>query len=211
MVDGRYVQRFDVLKGVIEPSRTHVEEKPFWRGVPALEELVLSLQVQTTGAFFVRNNLAEMSLEGNLEVAGTLDTPRLSGEIRTSEGSFAIPFLRGRFTVQEGGTVTFVRGKQVPKETPEVNIVGETLFTDNREQEHVITLTLHGPLGQLQPDLHSNTGLNTAQCIALLSTGRTTEEMRAMVGRRQEGRSRRRRWPRPTRRSRPSPATSCRC
>lgn len=187
VVDGRYVQRFDLLKGVLEPSRTHVEGKPFWAGVPWLANMLLGLQVRTGGSVFVRNNLADMTLDMALEVGGTLERTELAGEIRTVEGSFSIPFMRGRFTVQEGGTVAFVRGKSVPKETPEVNIIGETVYTDSREQEHLITLTLHGPLATLGFDLHSNTGLNTSQCIALLSTGRTTDEVRAMVTGRQEG------------------------
>jgi autotransporter translocation and assembly factor TamB len=186
VVDGRYVQKFDLLDKVISPSRTHVESKPFWAGVPLLANLVLGLQVRSAGAMVVRNNLAEMTLDLALEVGGTLEKTELAGEIRTIEGSVSIPFLRGRFQLQEGGTVAFVRGKEVPKETPEVNIVGETVYTDSREQEHIITLTLHGPLGQLTFDLHSNTGLNTGQCLALLSTGRTTDEVRAMVTGRQE-------------------------
>jgi autotransporter translocation and assembly factor TamB len=181
IVDGRYVQRFDLLKDVIEPSRTHVVQKPFWQGVRMLQEMQLALQVRTTGAVFVRNNLADMSLDVALEVRGTLPETRLSGDIRTVEGTFSIPFLRGQFQVQEGGTVSFDPSKEIPSETPRVRIVGETLYVDSREQEHLITLTLEGPLGGLSFDLHSNTGLGKSQCLALLSTGRTTEEVRAMV------------------------------
>jgi autotransporter translocation and assembly factor TamB len=186
IVDGRYVQRFDLLKDVIEPQRVHVVQKPFWRGMRLLEEMQLALQVRTTGAVFVRNNLADISLDVGLEVRGTLPDTRLAGDIRTIEGGFSIPFLRGRFQVQEGGTVSFDPSKEIPNETPRVRIVGETLYIDSREQEHLITLTLDGPLGGLSFDLHSNTGLGKSQCLALLSTGRTTEEVRAMVSGRPE-------------------------
>jgi autotransporter translocation and assembly factor TamB len=186
LVDGRYVQRFDLLKDVLEPQRTHVESKPFWRGVKLLEEMALALQVRTTGTVFVRNNLADISLDVALEVRGTLPDTRLSGDIRTVEGAFSIPFLRGRFQVQEGGTISFDPGKEIPSETPRVRIVGETLYIDSREQEHQITLTLDGPLAGLSFDMVSNTGLSKNQCLALLSTGRTTEEVRAMVTGRSE-------------------------
>jgi hypothetical protein len=186
LVDGRYVQRFDLLKDVLEPQRVHVVQRPFWRGVRMLEEMELALQVRTTGAVFVRNNLADIGLDVGLEVRGTLPDTRLAGDIRTIEGGFSIPFLRGRFQVQEGGTISFDPSKEVPGETPRVHIVGETLYIDSREQEHLITLTLDGPLGGLSFDLHSNTGLGKSQCFALLSTGRTTEEVRAMVTGRSE-------------------------
>jgi len=186
LVEGRYVQRFDLLKDVIRPARVHVESKPFWQGIRLLEEMDLALQVRTAGPVFVRNNIAEIALDVSLNVGGTLQDPRLAGDIRATEGTFSLPFLRGTFQVQEGGTISFDPSKEIPRETPWVRLGGETVYVDNREQEHQITLTLDGPLGQLSFDLQSNTGLGKNQCLALLSTGRTTEEVRAMVTGRSE-------------------------
>jgi hypothetical protein len=184
LVEGRYKEDFDLVRSIFLSPRTHEEAPPVWKGVSLLETMKLELAVDTAGAFSIQNNLAKIDLTGNLEVVGTLAEPRLNGAIRAVAGTFRIPLLRGDYTVQRG-EITFNKLREIPTETPSILIAGETTYLDRTEVEHLITLTVktregHG-IAELGFEMSSNTGLNTAQCLALLSTGRTTDQLRTQL------------------------------
>jgi translocation and assembly module TamB len=181
IVDGRYVQQFELLKNFVIRPRVREESSPFWKDVPLLEDLALDLNVNSTGPVFVDNDLAhQLKLESHLQVGGSLSDPRIGGEITVLEGTFRIPFLRGDdFVALPGGTVRFYQQKPIPDESPELTIQAEKTFLDANEQDHLVTLTIRGPLGALVWDLSTNTGLNRAQTFTLLTTGRPPSELRS--------------------------------
>ncbi|HLU66676.1 MAG TPA: translocation/assembly module TamB domain-containing protein, partial [Kofleriaceae bacterium] len=71
---------------------------------------------------------------------------------------------------------------RLPETTPTLDIRTESDYQDISGQQHNILLTLRGPLGQLDWDLQTNTGLNKAQTFTLIFAGRTPDEARALLG-----------------------------
>lgn len=175
LVDARYVQKFDVTELVIQP-RTSEEREPPWAGVPAIENMQLELHVASTGAAMIKNNIAEIELEVALDVTGSPSAPRLHGDVRTLGGRFHIPLMLGEYTVDRG-SVVFSRAKPILE--AKVDLAGETLVEDIGGAEHTIRLTLAGTLASVQAAFSSTSGLDQGQIVALLSTGRTTEQIRA--------------------------------
>ncbi len=180
IVDGRYTRKFNMIKDGIQPARTEISSKPFYEGVPLLANAKLDLQLQTR-AFRVKNNIANIQLNGAVNVTGTLATPKFNGNIRVEEGSFKIPGIRARFT-RTSGSIAFSKLKRFPEDTPVLNINSESNYRDSSGQEHLITLFLRGPLSSLNWDLNTSSGLNKAQTITLLLSGRTPQEVRQSLG-----------------------------
>jgi autotransporter translocation and assembly factor TamB len=173
LVDARYTRDFQVTRLVLHPKVLE-EEEPAWRGIPALEHMALSLHVSSTGASAIRNNIADIALRVNLDVSGTPDDVSLDGEVRAEQGTFHIPLLKGKYTV-DGGGVTFFSGQ--PIEQARVRIEGTTNVPDRAGGDHEVHLLVTGTLGETQLSLTSP-GLEPGQVLALVATGRTTEQLR---------------------------------
>lgn len=182
IIDGRYVQRFNPLLDALRPERVEESEPPFYENVPLLANARLDLTVTTGGGFAIDNNIANVELDGTVNITRTPRDPRIDGEIRVERGAFKFQGMRARFTRTEG-TIQFSRFETIPDGTPFVSIRSEADYQDSRGDEHVVVLVLEGTLPSLDWDLFTtNTGLNKAQTFSLIATGRTADETRALVG-----------------------------
>ncbi len=172
IVDGRYTQQFDVVRRAFLTRRVSEAPAKSWKDSPTFANLSLNLSVSTAGNVYIQNNIADMHLDGSIYVGGTLAKPQLGGQIQVNEGSFRIPFMRGRYAVQKG-EVDFNRGDE-----PYLDLAGETSIRDNTDIEHLITLSLTGFLSEIRIDLTSDTNLPSSQILLLLAAGRTTDALR---------------------------------
>ncbi|MFH2004979.1 MAG: translocation/assembly module TamB domain-containing protein, partial [bacterium] len=179
VVDGRYIQKYTInpVQRILSPSRTTESSEPFYADNAFLENLKLNLTVSTSGTFRVKNNIADIGLEGDVSVTGFLPQMRIGGNIDFKEGSFRIPFLRGRYS-GVSGSVDFDRGRTEGRDEPYVRLSGTSTFIDRSETEHEITLTVTGYLSRLVPQWSTNTGLTSSQTLTLLVTSRTPDELR---------------------------------
>lgn|GEM_PF-4267532 len=181
VVDGRYIQKFNPFLDALKPERLTVTETPVYETNDLFGNASLDLTVSTGGGFSIKNNIADIDLSGAIEVTGTPRQPRVDGEIRVDQGSFKFQGMRARFT-QTDGTVSFFRFEDFPERTPTINITSVAQYEDGRGQPHEVTLIITGTLSNLDWDLSTNTGLNKAQTLTLITTGRTTDENRALLG-----------------------------
>jgi hypothetical protein len=180
VVDGRYFRAFNLFDDVIKPERISEKAPPIWEQVPLLAQTQLNLQIKTE-QFEVRNNIADIALRGDLLLRGTAAKPNISGQIRVERGEFKIPTFRAQFT-RTSGTLTFQEFRDVPDETPTIDLRSESDYRDTRGQEHLVTLRLEGTLSNLNWDVSTSTGLDKASTITLIWTGRSAEETRALLG-----------------------------
>jgi autotransporter translocation and assembly factor TamB len=180
LVDGRYIQRFEILRSlVIRPRTFEGGNPPFWQGSDLLSDMQLDLSVDSSGPLYVDNDIAhQLKMEAHLRIGGSLSDPDFAGEITVMEGAFRIPFFGGDDFIAEQGKITFYRGRSIPDESPVVNIEASKPYTDANEQDHQVTLRIKGPLGYLEPELSTNDGLNTAQTATMLVTGRAPTDLR---------------------------------
>ncbi len=181
LVSGRYIQDFNVRNLMLTPRINESESRPFWEGVPLLENLGLDLRVRTLGdGFMVQNNLAqEIYLQVDLQVGGTLSSPTLAGDVRPTDGRFHILGLRGDFDITPNlNHITFVPTKSLAAgDTPELNIDATNLLTDASGNEHTVQMRITGPINQAAIDLSTTEGLDRNQTMMLLLSGRTTEDI----------------------------------
>jgi hypothetical protein len=177
IVDGRYLQYLDYGDKLSRHPTTERAEE-FGAGIFLLETLQLNLDVTTLGDFQVNGNIIDMTLRGALVVTGTPKNIRFAGTISVVDGSLRLPIFRPSFTLKPG-TLMFSPLKEMPSDTPEIFLVGETLFQDALGQEYLVTAELKGTLGRsLDLDLRTDTGLNKAQTLALITVGSTTDQLR---------------------------------
>jgi len=182
IIDGRYIQKFNPLLDALKPERVRETETPFYEKVPLIARSNLNLRVTTGGGFAIRNNIADISLDGEVRVTGTPVRPVVDGEIQVKQGSFKFQGMRTRFERTEG-SIVFSQFKQFPDENPSIDIHSETEYLDTRGTTHDVVLEITGTLSNLNWDLYTtNTNLGKAQTFTLLFSGRTTEENRALLG-----------------------------
>jgi hypothetical protein len=180
IVSGTFTRGFD-LGAVIRPSASSSKSsKPFWEEYPALGATNLDLNLDVR-RFAVENNLASIDMAGQLAISGTPIDPRLDGVIQVGRGVLSIPASRAKFT-RTTGSVTFSKLSQFPAQTPTLAITSEADYRDPSGQNHLITLSLDGPLARLNWDLYTSSGLNKSQTFTLIASGRTPEQFRRQLG-----------------------------
>jgi len=180
VADGRFTETFDVVSRAFLKRRVFEQRAPFWETNKLLRSAKLNITVASHGPLIIKNNLADIRLEGNINLRGTPLNPRFGGQIRAETGTFRIPFLRGQFNVRSGELDfdhPFGFGETY------VKIVGETHYTDTSETEHDITVSLEGPLSRIGIKLSSSTGLNQSQILMLLASGHTMDQLRKQMRR----------------------------
>jgi hypothetical protein len=178
VVEGRYIRKFSInpVQRILSPSRVDESAASAVEDNEFLRNMKLNLTV-TMGSLRVKNNLADIGLEGDLTASGFYTNYRIGGTVLFKEGSFTIPFLRGRYG-SVNGSVNFGRGRPEGIDEPYVSLQGTTTYTDRSETEHEITLTITGYLSRLIPRWSTNTGLTSSQTLILLATGRTPDQLR---------------------------------
>lgn len=186
IVDARYIQEFDLIKNAVLRPRVAEESPPFWEGVPLLANLALQLDLRSAGQLRVHNSYADLGLQTALEVTGTLARPRFGGLVRVEEGTFRIPFLHGDYAVQRG-EISFDSSQAIDRAL--INISAETQYADRNGTDYQIQLLLQGPLDGIRIRLSSQPHLEQGQILALLATGRTTDQWRDQLAGQSGGRA----------------------
>ncbi len=172
--------RVNLMSKLLTPvQRTSESSTSFLEQNEWLSEMSLGLNVQLSGNVEIDNNLAQTRLEGVAQIGGNVGSPKIGGIISLVGGTFRIPMLRGSYEIKEG-MIDFDKAKLVghEKDEPYVDLVGEMVFTDRLENEHIITLNIQGFVSQLNLRWSSSSGLNSTQVLMLLMLNRTPEEIR---------------------------------
>jgi hypothetical protein len=179
VVDGSYLRNFELTDKIQAIGLNVAPSKPFWEEYPTLgsAELHLSLVVQL---FAVHNNIATIKFRSDaIPITGTPRDPRLSGQIRVTDGEFRVPGTRASF-VRTSGSVDFAENQAA--NDPELHVTSDADYRDLSGQDHVITATISGTLQQPSWDLKTSTGYNKSQTLSLLVLGRGQDQLRRSLG-----------------------------
>jgi hypothetical protein len=180
VIDGRYTQDFD-LGEVLRPApAAGPASPPLWEAWPPLGSARLDIGVDVR-RFAALSNLFTVDASGTVAITGTPRDPRLGGTIQISRGIIRLPGVRARFT-RTTGVVSFRPLLPLSSETIELGVTSEADYRDPTGQDHLITLKLAGPLARLNWDLGTTGGLNKAQTLTLILSGRTPEEFQRTLG-----------------------------
>jgi len=186
LLNARYEKKyeFNLVDRLLTPaSRTSESSKSLVETTPWIGQLKFDISVLLTGDIEVDNNFAQTKLEGQVHVGGTLASPSIGGIVTLSGGQFRIPMLRGNYEIKEG-SIDFDRAKLTrhTKDEPYLDVLGEMIFTDRMDNEHIINLRLSGFVSQMRLEWSSSSGLNSAQVLTLLMLNRTPDEVRRGAG-----------------------------
>lgn len=176
LIDGLYYKDLQLnliaeVGQIISGGRSSAEAPRENINTPFLRNLSLDLTVIRRGTVIIENNLAEMTLNPDLQIVGTLNDPVVTGRISVTEGT--ITYQKRSFTVNRG-VVDFTSPYRTE---PEVDLRAEGTV-----REWTIFLAVSGPLDNLNIELSSNPPAENATILSLLATGRTPDEISGGTG-----------------------------
>ena len=129
--------------------------------------LVLDIDLRADGNVWVRNDLAEIEIGLDLHVGGEAERPEVTGRVWLYEGG-KIFFRRVDYEIESGG-LDFT---ELEKIDPYIDIRARTRVSD-----YEIRLHVDGTVEELNYRLTSDPPLSAPDIIALLTTGRTLEDV----------------------------------
>lgn len=139
--------------------------------LPYVRNMHFSVDFSGRSPFCVDNNIAQLFIQPDLQLSGTLASPALNGRAAVEQGT--INYLKRTFTVDKG-VVDFVNPYAIE---PEIDIRGTVPV-----QERTIQLKLSGNIDDLQFSLSSNDpSLEDQDIILLLVLGKTSTELQSGV------------------------------
>lgn len=139
-------------------------EKPVT--LPYLDSVTLDVKVKNRQPFYVQNNLADLQIEPDLRVIGDLNRPIIGGRALVKSGT--ITFQKKTFDVKKG-VIDFVN----PYRTEAVVDIESVAAIRN----WLITLTIKGPLDNLELSLSSVPAESDSDILSLILFGRTGQEL----------------------------------
>lgn len=167
MLRGLYTQDFDVARLTRLGGRTRAYTGTVGE-VSLPFRVFLDLDVHADDAIWVRNDLAELETDLDLDIGGEVQQPRIAGRIRLREGG-TLRYRDVKYEIRRG-TLDFVDPEG--KINPYMNIRAETEVREFR-----VLLRIEGTLDDFDFELTSNPSLSTPDIIALLTTGTTLQEL----------------------------------
>ncbi len=167
ILEGLYYKDMNIglVEGVTQKQRRVSPEK---RDVvyPLLKNLRLNIFIKRRNPFQVDNNLANLNINPDLRIVGTINQPVIRG--RTSIESGTISYKRTTFNVEKG-IIDFINPYE-PE--PYFDIV-----STNNVRKWIITLKVSGTPGNLRVSLSSEPPEEDMDILSLLVLGRTTREL----------------------------------
>jgi translocation and assembly module TamB len=161
-----YTTRVNVQDWILD-MRRRSEEEIATAETPALARgLALNIHFIGRDHIIIKNNLADASLEVDLSLKGTVDHPSLIGRIETRDST--LMFQSNTFRVQSA-TLDFVDPARF---RPRIDLQATTTV-----QDYDITLHLTGTIETFNLGLTSDPSLSETDILALLTVGRTTEQV----------------------------------
>jgi len=163
LVRATYSKRID-LKTILREQPTFDTVK---LSLPSfLNNVALQLHLWGHQAIWIRNNIATLPLDIDLEARGTVEHPIIVGHVLTTGGTFT--FLHTPFQVSQGSIDFFD-----PKQTrPVIDLKANATVRNYR-----IDLALTGTPERVQLDLSSDPVLSQADILSVMTVGRTSEEV----------------------------------
>lgn len=172
ILDGKYYKDVDLsllgtLQGIGRKKRETVPAKPSSKEKPLfLRNMGLDISVKRRNPFLVENNLANLDINPDLRISGTLDQPIIGGRANIESGT--VTYQKKIFNVTKG-VIDFLNPYKIE---PTLDIEAQT---DIRTWE--ITLKISGTPDQLIFKLTSDPEQEDADILSLLVMGKTAKEL----------------------------------
>jgi outer membrane protein assembly complex protein YaeT len=144
---------------------------------PRIRSLNLDIEISTVDAFIIENNLADLELDADIRVGGTVFDPRLSGFVRNKQTG-QIVFGNHEYEVEKA-SLDF---QDTDPLEGQLSITAHTQISHTKlrhgTQDLKVTLTIIGTITNLQFGLSSSPSYSEIELASLLITGYGTERLR---------------------------------
>jgi len=150
------------------PNRAQADKDTF------LNNVSLDVIIQGQENIWVENNLAKFQMSSNLNLVGTMAQPNISGRVAINKGY--VLYLDRKFKITNG-LIDFTDPHRI---NPFIDITATCTVTDYqsvKEKKYTITLKLSGLLEKPDFLLVSDPQLDKADIVAILTIGRTRENI----------------------------------
>lgn len=165
IVEGLYNRNFVVTNFIVRPDDSDdTEESGTLAMLPTNTHY--KLQIRNTGDLLIKNNLAELEMNADLDMVGTLENPEMLGQLDFLSGNvnaFGVDFE------DASGFAQFKKGNGV---TPEINL---TAKKDIRGYE--ITARIEGRSENLRLRLDSSPALDRREILSVIFYGDTPDQL----------------------------------
>ncbi|HEX05594.1 MAG TPA: hypothetical protein ENH10_10660, partial [Bacteroidetes bacterium] len=133
------------------------------------ENIELDLRLREANQLWVKNNLANVQLDANISVIGTLGAPMITGRVALEEGGYMM-YLDRKFYIQEG-VVDFIDTRDI---NPYLNITAFSKVIDYEQGEQFdydITMVITGNMKSARIEMSCDPFLEQSSIISLLTFG----------------------------------------
>ncbi|ANM28807.1 hypothetical protein ABI59_03075 [Acidobacteria bacterium Mor1] len=137
-----------------------------------LPDVGLDIRLVARDGIWMKNDLADVESRFDLRLGGDLNRPELSGRLTLLEGG-ELRFRDVDYTITSG-SLDFV---ELDSWLPEIEMRAETTV-----REYAVFLRISGTVDQFEYELTSSPDLSQQDIIALLTTGKTMQELSAESG-----------------------------
>ena len=153
------VQGLGKKKREISPQAKETKE-------PFLQNMAVDISIKRRHPLLIENNLAQLDVNPDLRLTGTLDNPILSGRAKVVSGT--IHYQKRTFTVTKG-VIDFLNPYKIE---PTIDIKSEVPL-----RTWMIYLEASGTPDELKIELTSNPPEEDQDILALIMMGKTTREL----------------------------------
>mgnify|MGYP001564565896 FL=1 len=160
---GEYKKRVDWKSALLEFQKVR---QPSGERMPIFGDTNLNIRVEGKENVWINNNTAKLPLEIDIILKGTINRPIIVGRVEAIDGE--IYFRKNRFKVISG-RVDFTDPERI---NPVFDIQALS-----KVRNYQINLNLTGTLERFNLTLVSDPPLNETDILALLTVGKTTEEL----------------------------------
>ncbi|MEZ5356317.1 MAG: translocation/assembly module TamB domain-containing protein [Bryobacteraceae bacterium] len=139
-----------------------------------LENLRFAVDIETEEPLLLENNIGEMQVNADLRLGGSYYRPAVTGRLTAEEGGSLR--LQGRNFDIERGVVTFTSETRIE---PSLDIVARTRVKGKYDDYDVELAVTGGGSSKVETKLTADPDLPEPDIVALLTTGKTLEELQA--------------------------------
>ena len=169
IVEGQYNRDFGLTNFILKPREVELDEESEtgqqkFGLVP--DTTKLALDVKNTGDFLIKNNLAELEMQADLEMIGTIITPELLGQIDFVSGEI------NAFGIDFEDATGYAQFKPGDALNPDVQLVAKKEI-----QEYEIHARVQGRSDNLRLRLDSTPSLDRREILAILFYGQTPDRL----------------------------------
>lgn len=165
IVEGLYHQNYSITNFIVKPSESILEDKSdTLAGLP--KNTIYDIQIKNTGDFMVKNNLANVEMNADLNLTGTIEKSEIVGYIEFISGQI------NAFGVSFDNAKGFARFKKRGNNVADIN-----LTAINEIQGYTIYARMDGQSENLRLRLDSSPALDQREILSVMFYGQTPDQL----------------------------------